>query len=291
MMDDKAFVREMYDLDKSYVCHKQIYYSDGIVTSSHMHDFAEILYGVDCDYTIYADDKEYNFKSGDLMLIFPNRMHRIESLRKGESKHICVRFNPYTITDESRYVIPFILKDIRNRCYFTAEELAGCNVPDLMQEIHKECEGLRYGYEIAAKSYLQQICLFFLRCWEKNGDFNMDKAEGTRLFDVFLYIEQNYQEEICVAEMAKRYYVSSSYFSRWFKSVTGKTFKQYVNYVRINHAIQFLLSGDYTITEVAMMTGFATTSYFIKQFKLLQGGCSPKKFRRRYMENDHAERN
>ena len=86
--------------------------------------------------------------------------------------------------------------------------------------------------------------------------------------------------------MAKKYFVSCSYFSRWFKKVTGKTFKQYVNYVRINRAIQLLLNSDYNITEVAMMTGFATTSYFIKQFKGMEGGLSPKKFKRKYRENN-----
>lgn len=285
MKGDKTFVQEMFDLDKTYVCHMQKYYSDGVVTSGHIHNFAEILYGVDCDYTVFSDDEVYSFKSGDLLFIFPNQRHEIQSHRSDETKHICIRFNPYIIADTSRYIIPFILKDKKNKCYFTKEELDGLRVNDIILGMYQETYERSYGYEIAAKACLQELCVFLLRWWEKDAEFKINLTDEIRMFDVFLYIEQNYHEEISVSQMAKRYYVSSSYFSRWFKKVTGKTFKQYVNYVRINHAIQLLLSGDYNITEVAMRTGFATTSYFIKQFKLLQGGYSPKKFQDKYREN------
>jgi len=286
MKDSKVCLEEMVDLDKTYAYHIQRYYSDGVVTTAHIHNFAEIICGIDCDYTLYIDDEVYNFKSGDLAIVFPNQMHKIISHRKEVSEHVCLRFNPYSIIDTSRYIIPFILKDKRNKCYFTADELTGHTVSDIFFEIYKETQECSYGFEIAMKAYLQQICLFLLRWWKKEGELNVSTVEESRMFDVLLYIEQHYQEEISVSEMAKKYFVSCSYFSRWFKKVTGKTFKQYVNYVRINRAIQLLLNSDYNITEVAMMTGFATTSYFIKQFKGMEGGLSPKRFKRKYRENN-----
>ena len=286
MNNVKNYIRETYDLDKTYVCHMQKYYSEGIVTSGHMHDFAEIIFGIQCDYKIYIDEEEYDFKSGDLMFIYPNQAHKIKSNISNETSHICIRFNPYSVADISRYIIPFILKDKNNKCYFSKEELRGNNITDIILETYKETCGHAYGYEIAEKLYLQQICLFLLRWWEKDGKLKTDLTKGNRLHDVFLYIEQNYHQEISVSQMAKRYFISSSYFSKWFKDVTGKTFKQYVNYVRVNHALQLLLKSDHNITEIAMMTGFATTSYFIKQFKLFHGGCSPNKFRSIHQENN-----
>lgn len=285
MNDYRDFIREMCDLDKTYVCHIQRYDSAGVVTSGHIHNFAEIIYGIDCDYTICVDEDVYNFKSGDLLFVFPNQMHEIKSNQTDESKHICIRFNPYTIADISRHIIPFIIKDKSNKTYFTKEELEESDIVNIILEMHRESCECVYGHEIATKSYLQQICLFLLRWWKKDGLLNDSLSKGSNLLDVFLYIEQNYHEDISVSQMANRYFVSSSYFSKWFKNVTGKTFKQYVNYVRVNHAIMLLLKSDYNITEIAMMTGFATTSYFIKQFKLFQDGCSPKKFRAKHKGN------
>ncbi len=287
MKNVDAYFQETYDLDKAYVCHMQKYYFDGVVTPAHVHDFAEAIYGIDCDYLIYSDDKIYNFKDGDLMFFFSNQVHKIESLRNGKSKHICLRFNPGVVTDVNssvmiKYMIPFMLKEKKNKCYFSSEELKGSGVSEAMWKMYKETENNGYGYEIAMKMYLQQLGLFLLRQWDSDKDLNINTLDETRMIDVFKYIEDNYQEEISVTEMAKKYYVSSSYFSRWFKKVTGKTFKQYVNSVRINRATELLINSDYNITEVSMMTGFPTTSYFIKQFKLLKGGCSPKKFKTTY---------
>ena len=127
-----------------------------------------------------------------------------------------------------------------------------------------------------------RIALFWLREWNREKDQDINLLDETRMLDIFDYIEENYHEPISATELAIKYFVSCSYFSRWFKRVTGQTFKQYLNSVRIDHAAELLVNTKYNVTEIAMMTGFPTTSYFIKQFKKLKGGSSPKKFKSTY---------
>jgi YesN/AraC family two-component response regulator len=61
------------------------------------------------------------------------------------------------------------------------------------------------------------------------------------------------------------------YFGAYFKKKTGYTVNQYINNVRVNIAKKILLSGEYTVGEVANRCGFQDMFYFSKVFKQIEG--------------------
>lgn len=66
--------------------------------------------------------------------------------------------------------------------------------------------------------------------------------------------------------------MSDAYFSRYFKAVTGTTFSQYLNYVRVDRAVRLLHSRkEMTMTEIAEACGFATIRSFNRTFRELTG--------------------
>lgn len=66
--------------------------------------------------------------------------------------------------------------------------------------------------------------------------------------------------------------VSESYFSKLFHSLAGTTFSQYLNYVKVEHAIEMLQSDrNFTMTEIAIACGFSTIRNFNRVFKTLTG--------------------
>ena len=92
----------------------------------------------------------------------------------------------------------------------------------------------------------------------------------------------HYQEDITAKDMASLCAVSYSYFSRFFKRAMQKTFREYVNVVRISEAEKLLLNTNLNITEIALEVGFSSSSYFIEQFKQIKS-ISPKRFRQRLL--------
>ena len=48
-------------------------------------------------------------------------------------------------------------------------------------------------------------------------------------------------------------------------------FKQYLNKLRINHALEIMKDTTLSITEVAMQCGFSDSTYFSKVFKKYTG--------------------
>ena len=61
--------------------------------------------------------------------------------------------------------------------------------------------------------------------------------------------------------------MSHSTFYRKVKALTGLTAKEYVRKFRLKYCLQLLESGDYNVTEAAMMAGFNQMAHFRQTFK------------------------
>ena len=92
------------------------------------------------------------------------------------------------------------------------------------------------------------------------------------------YVHDHSAEKISLSNVAKTLGVTSPYLSMLFKHVTGLTFRDYLNKVRVEEAKRLLISTDYQIMEIAVACGFNDQSYFTKVFKKYTG-LSPRNFR------------
>ena len=83
-------------------------------------------------------------------------------------------------------------------------------------------------------------------------------------------------EEFSIDVMAERMNMSRSSFYRKLKAITGMTPVDYLKNFRLEHAMRLLMEGE-RITEVALMSGFTSSSYFSKCFKA-KYGQNPKEY-------------
>lgn len=67
--------------------------------------------------------------------------------------------------------------------------------------------------------------------------------------------------------ITKEMAMSHSTFYRKVKALTGMTAKEYVRKFRLRYCLQLLESGDYNVTEAAMMAGFNQMAHFRQTFK------------------------
>ena len=75
------------------------------------------------------------------------------------------------------------------------------------------------------------------------------------------------QTDIDMAFLTDKMAMSHSTFYRKVKALTGLTAKEYVRKQRLRHCYKLLQSGDYNVTEAAMMTGFNQMAHFREVFK------------------------
>ena len=92
-------------------------------------------------------------------------------------------------------------------------------------------------------------------------------ADNSRVFEIQNYIQTNYQKQISLNDLAKKLYLSNAYLSKYIKKRFGLSFLEYVNNIRLFHAVDELLYSEKKITRIALDNGFATTASFNKAFK------------------------
>ena len=88
------------------------------------------------------------------------------------------------------------------------------------------------------------------------------------------YIDDHYNEDIKISDIARRYNFSTSYFINIFKKMTGYSPKKYMLLRRIERARFFL-----SISEIAETTGMEDSNSLIRLFRKVTG-ISPGKFRK-----------
>jgi AraC-like DNA-binding protein len=102
-----------------------------------------------------------------------------------------------------------------------------------------------------------------------------------RIAKAFQYMNQNFDKQINLAEVAKLNNMTPVSFSRFFKTRTGMTFIDSVTEMRMGHASRMLIDTTQSIAEIAYNCGFNNISNFNRTFKKKKG-CTPKEFRENY---------
>lgn len=93
------------------------------------------------------------------------------------------------------------------------------------------------------------------------------------------YIHENYsQSSLTNSTVAAHFNYHPYHLSRMIKQETGKTLHQYLTYYRIQIAKNYLVTTNYDMEQIAWLSGFCSSAYFIKTFRQ-QNGITPKKYR------------
>jgi AraC-like DNA-binding protein len=104
--------------------------------------------------------------------------------------------------------------------------------------------------------------------------------QGERINRVCELVSKRFKEGIAQSEAARTARMSAPSFSRFFRRATNRTFRAFLNEVRIGHASHLLLETDRSVAEVGYDSGFGNLSNFNRQFLKLRK-VSPRAYRRK----------
>ena len=105
-----------------------------------------------------------------------------------------------------------------------------------------------------------------------------ENAEPPVISKARAYIHEHQTEEISLSQVAKAVNMSSYYFCKMFKKVTGINFTDYVARVRIEKSKNLLLNPNLRVSEIAFEVGFQSLTHFNRVFKKILGQ-SPTEYR------------
>lgn len=109
------------------------------------------------------------------------------------------------------------------------------------------------------------------------------QANSRRVLKVQQYIDEHFQDEIHLNQLASIVGMTPTAFSRFFKQRTGKKLSDYVIDIRLGHASRLLVDTTMSVAEICYDCGFNNLSNFNRIFKRKKN-CSPSEFRETYFK-------
>ncbi len=124
------------------------------------------------------------------------------------------------------------------------------------------------AYQTKCRAMLQDILTDLIIYNEKS---HHNPKHYNKIEIIQNHIQENITKQFKIEELAKMAGVSISYFRQLFKSISGMSVTQYINFIKIDKAKDLLISGEYNVTEVAAQTGYTDIFYFSRIFKQYTG--------------------
>lgn len=112
----------------------------------------------------------------------------------------------------------------------------------------------------------------------------LSSRQSSRKGEILAYIMENYKKGLTLQTVADAQFLSVPYLSSFFKKNMGVTFTEYYNSLRMQHAVDDLLTSDLTIDEVAHSNGFSDSRTFLRLFKE-KYHMLPSAFRKKNCQN------
>jgi AraC-like DNA-binding protein len=108
-----------------------------------------------------------------------------------------------------------------------------------------------------------------------------------RLKRVIDYVEENYSRKLLLQEIADSEQLSLTYLSHFIKDLLGMSFQDYLNHVRLEHAVHMIETTDQNMLDISLESGFSDIRYLNKLFTL-RYGCTPKNYRKNNNKKSEA---
>ena len=121
----------------------------------------------------------------------------------------------------------------------------------------------RQGFEMQAIGSLYELLSQFYVAYDRQGD----AGRLRRLLPAKEYLERHFDAPVTLETLAKRCDMSVTNFRREWRGQYGESPLQYRDGIRLYYAKEYLRSGYYTVSEVAVRCGFEDASYFVRFFR------------------------
>ncbi len=252
----------------------------------HWHDRIELLLVLKGQVHVYVGKEEYVLREDDLLLINSNEVHGVESDQENKLLilQIPIAFikNFYSTIEEESFICQSLYHTEQHKYNLLRILLA-----QLIFTVKKKSD----HYDIKVHSLLLDIVYNLMTNFkmEKKNIVLHTKKDIERMNRLTHYIQQHYSKPITLQELAETEELSPPYLSRYFQQHMGQTFIKYINGIRLEHAVRYLLETDWPIIQIALECGFPNLNSFHKLFKETFH-TTPHQYRKKHINKYHLIR-
>lgn len=227
----------------------------------HLHRHAELSYITDGTLLFYVDDALYELHAGDLIIVFPNQLHRL--ITPEYSKAITCIFDSSLTSDYTSQLNNYHF----DHCVFHKDELA----PTTLAALNPLAKtGISKSFKAHALPFMEKGFLSVILADLFSKHLLIPYEPSTPSFIVtsfFNYVEMHLGDDLSLNTIAHALKISPSTLSSCITFHTGRSPHALVNARRLDHARTMLYKTDKPIPQIARETGFSSERSFYRNFK------------------------
>lgn len=252
-------------------------------TELQWHREPEIVYVIEGKAECTRNGESQIIEQQDFILFNSEDVHLVRPAKNASCRLLCVNF--------SFEYIRMFCKSI-DSMFFDINEC-----PEIKPEIVKVLYSLSEIDSSSPYASLMQIaninklyylllstCVNFRR---SSGASVSSKRDFSYAKTAIAYINENFKREISLDEISGVVNLSPSYFSKYFKNVTQISFSEYLANLRLENAVNDMLTKNSTVSTAAFENGFANVKSFITQCKKVYD-CTPAQYKKRLLNKPKA---
>lgn len=245
----------------------------------HEHDFYEISCVLEGKGTMMVGGRRYELVPGDVVIFNQHEVHGWQ-VRAQDLRLFVLTFKSQLIFDKvSLFDYEYLKFFEESGSHFInkidKEEPYAKKIYLVLEDIYNEWLHDEIGRRMMMKSYVLRILTMLTRHYKntpKSAEYSNEKNKHMeRLASVLDYISNHYGEKITLEQAASKAYMSTTYFSGFFKRTMGETFSEYLIRLRVYKAYEMLKSRKMTAVDVAEACGFNNMSNFYRAYKKVMG--------------------
>jgi AraC-like DNA-binding protein len=251
----------------------------------HQHPEIQLTFIKESNGTLVAGDYVGPFHAGDVFVIGGNQPHVFrndEKFFKKRSKAVAITI----FFDEKTFGENFwLLEEMKTLQQFLKNSSGGFSITGRKKKLLAEklvsivnAKGidrliifLEILKEFGSKKEMQPLSKPIIQR-------NIKTYDGSRLNKVIEFTFKEFQRTITLKEVSTLANLTPEAFCKYFKTRTRKTYVNFLNEIRINHACR-LLTEDRTISDICYESGFTNLSNFNRIFKKIKQ-ASPNEWRK-----------
>lgn len=247
----------------------------------HLHPELEFLYVAEGSMKNQLEDTSHITRVGDIIFFNSRVPHATRFLEIGTVQHMVQFKVPSTFLGSFRYLSHLLRRSVAPYYIFRPgdedyEELK----EHMLDMIAQDAEvGTAGDYRITSDIFFI-ISLLHRRGLLADERAIYDFGQLSKLVPLFEYIDGHFAEDISLEDCAEVLRLNKSYLCRVFRSATGTTLWDFINFVRVCKSEEMLIS-EKNLSEIAYAVGFSSPSYFHRTFKKYKQ-VSPSEYRKLY---------
>jgi AraC-like DNA-binding protein len=264
-----------YTLDRDFPLRKIHYTTRSAKDPFHWHDYLEIGLCTGGSGDFLFPGVSYPIGPGDVFVLNNYEKHVAHAALDTELCFDFLLFLPELFMRSGSndldygYLHPFWL-DRKDFCHrIPADNPLAARIRHEFGEITpvgKDCaKQERYLCESSLRKLLALVRLNYQRCIDRENPHVV--ARRVSMQKALDYIQEHFDENITLGDLAGETNLSVSHFRHRFRQVMFMNFKEYLVLVRIQKAKQLLLTTDMSIHQVILQVGYSNEHYFYGIFK------------------------